>query len=268
VSRHIQAQLLPVEGGELYLRVQTPMTVPITQALIISQAFAEEMNKSRRQMALLAQTLAEQGVATILYDGFGTGESSGELCSVAWQHWQVNLLSVDAWARLQWPSLPVAHLGHRLGALLVASTDLPTGRRVYWQPVYNGEQALTQFLRISVAMSAMRGQTTTTQQLRAQASAEGHVEVAGYRLAHRLIAAIDALKLSAYPISTPTLLLECQVTEPPLEQSPALDRYCSQVAGIEHLRSDVVAANHFWAAQEISTAPELIGQTVDWLTAT
>src|SRR6185503_19033996 len=67
-----------------------------------------------------------------------------------------------------------------------------------WQPVLNGEQFLTQFLRLQLAaeMLSAGAAQTGVRELRAVLARGESLEIAGYALHPRLAAAIDGLKLA------------------------------------------------------------------------
>ena len=51
---------------------------PVRAALVCVQPFAEEANLSRRVLVAQARRLAARGVAVLVPDVYGTGDSAGE----------------------------------------------------------------------------------------------------------------------------------------------------------------------------------------------
>src|SRR6185436_14934074 len=65
---------------------------------------AEEMNKCRRMIAEAANALAALGVAALVPDLFGTGDSEGEFRDADWETWKADLDTAVAWASEEgWP---------------------------------------------------------------------------------------------------------------------------------------------------------------------
>src|SRR5690606_21241351 len=118
-------------------------------------AFADEMNKSRRMVALQARRLAGAGYAVLRPDLTGCGDSEGEFGEATWTGWVDDLLAAADWAGRQYPASapPLWFWGHRMGALLAcaAAARLPGSRLLLWQPVTSGRTQLRQFLRLKSA---------------------------------------------------------------------------------------------------------------------
>ena len=224
--------------------------------------FAEEMNQSRRMAALQARRFAAAGLGVLLLDLYGTGDSSGGFEDARWDIWCGDVAAALDWLEAQGRP-PAALWGLRLGGLLAmaAARDRPgrVTRAVLWQPVTKGKTMLTQFLRLRVAAgmsgSGMSGSGAreTTDALR-QALKEGQsIEVAGYRLAPELTAAVDAAELA--PLAPPA---DCRVDW--LEIASGADTPLSPGAGriVEAWRTQgarvstrVVTGEPFWSMQTL-----------------
>ncbi len=247
--------------------------------LVVVPPFAEEMNKSRRMWSLLAAQLAAQGIATLIPDLHGTGESDGDFADARWQSWREDLELACRFAREQ-GARRIALLGVRLGALLALDylgTDAALAaahggivQLILWQPVLNGQQHMNQFLRLKLAAGLRQAAAReTTATLRERLARGERLEVAGYELSRELLAAIDALDAQALaqalaPASAPRVdWLEVSTLET-LALLPASERLIEKwrVAGVQ-VRSRVVRGEAFWALQEITIAPELNALTRD-----
>ncbi|MGI4849783.1 MAG: serine aminopeptidase domain-containing protein [Janthinobacterium lividum] len=123
-------------------------------ALVMVHTFAEEMNRSRRMCAMQARALADAGIAVLVVDLYGCGDSSGDFGDARWQIWLDDLLLAKRWLE-QRCGVVAGYLGLRLGALLAlnaaADASTPVGPLVLWQPVLRGATYLTQFLRLRQA---------------------------------------------------------------------------------------------------------------------
>ncbi len=201
----MEALFEPAASGARLL-VHHPPTGERTVGVVLAPAFAEEMNKSRHIVAQAARRLAAGGIGVLLIDLFGCGDSTGRFDEATWSAWRDDVALGLRWLqergyRRQWV------WGHRIGALLAAeAASMPASgveRCVLWQPVVRGDAYLNQFLRLrtTAALLAMpgkgAGEGESVKQLRAQLASGESVEVAGYRLAPALAAALDQLDLGA-----------------------------------------------------------------------
>ena len=258
-----EAFFLATESGERFCLYHAALG-PCRGALVYVHPFAEEMNKSRRMAALQARALAAAGVAVLLIDLHGCGDSDGEFGEARWEQWKLDLASASAWLGARCDH-PVGLWGLRLGALLALdyarTASTPLARLVLCQPVLQGASFMTQFLRLRVASAMFDDGAETgsgTRELRALLQAGQSLEVAGYSLAPELVAAIDGLDAAGMLPPCPVDWIDIVATaERPV--SPAALR----IAG-EWERNGLAPAMHkvaapaFWSTQEIAESPELI----------
>jgi exosortase A-associated hydrolase 2 len=255
------------EGHRFCLLRHASREVPFRGGVLYVHPFAEEMNKSRRAIAVTSRRLAAEGWSVLQIDLEGCGDSSGDFVNATWEGWQDDLRRAADWLRqlgiplkvlwaLRLGALPAAKIVDQLGP----SPDL-----LLWQPVLSGRSHLTQFLRLKAAeeMIAQSGERGTVSRLRVELERGNAVEVAGYTLSPALAAAIDAASF-----------------EVP-------DRYGGQIHWFETGRSDEVAiapaseqrirtlkasgymvsaqavpGPSFWQTVEIEECPQLIESTV------
>lgn len=237
-------------------------------AVLYVAPFAEEMNKSRRMMALQARSLALQGFAVLILDLYGCGDSDGELKDASWAQWKDDLKAAFSWLQ-QHCAAPVSLLGLRLGALLALDFIRDGGHQVHqlmlWQPVLNGQQFLTQFFRLKLANDILSGnkeQSTSTQTIRQQLNHSEVIEIAGYEISSKLSAAIDVLNLTDFAsLKFPVYWLEIQA-EANAALAPAKQKvldFWQQHQVDVHLEQ--VSGPDFWMTQEISVCHELLERT-------
>ncbi len=251
--------------------VSRPAGRPIG-ALLHVHAFAEELNRSRRMVALAAQAFTEQGFTVLQMDLHGCGDSEGDFGDASWASWLADIDRAHAWLSGD-TSAPKLLWGLRAGALLAASwlaqrhQALPL---LAWQPVLNGKQYLTQFLRIrlgaDLAQSTQAGQVLT--ELRATLQQGQAVSIAGYWLSPQMAADLEATTFrlpAAHP--APVMALELGSGEAP-GCTPALENWlnAARKAG-QPCEALAVAGNKFWQSQETETAPALIPPSLDALRA-
>ena len=145
----VHAGFVAGPAGKLSISVFLPeqQCIPV-HWMIHVPAFAEEMNKSRAMISVHARQLADAGIAVVVPDLYGTGDSEGEFNQAHWKHWKNDLDYLIQWAQGQGAGT-ITLWGLRLGCLL--ALDLVQEERrivcglLLWQPVLSGKLHLGQF---------------------------------------------------------------------------------------------------------------------------
>lgn len=258
----LRTEFLTGCAGPVYLASFLPSS-EIRASIVVVQPFAEEANKSRRMIALMAHTLAEVGVAVYVPDFYGCGDSSGDFADADWSVWQRDLimtvnLAAERHARR------VVPLGLRLGAMLISEVlyDLPAvDRIVFWHPVIRGDQALAQFLRLRTAASMMENVKESASDLNRRLETGEPLEIAGYTLSPMLAASLSTAKLRVPPerglASAHWFWVSNADSVPPLLWKARADWAAAGWA----TEVETVHGDAFWATQEIATVPVLIDRT-------
>lgn len=263
----LTARFLEGARGSLLVTMRRPRGAATGPSALVVPPFGEEMNKSRRMIAEVARTLAARGVATVLPDLFGTGDSAGEFDEATWEIWQDDVTRAAAWAASEgWAvsGLFCVRLGCVLGAEL-ARDRLPGIRcTVFWQPVTDGERFLNQFLRLRVAASMMDSQKRESAgELRKRLQQGESLEVAGYKLSARLAQDIDALRLT--PALGPHLgeLHWMEVVRDAAAPLPGASSQVLEAATAAQVATTVhqVAGEPFWSSTEIVQIAQLVERT-------
>lgn len=264
----MQADFIGQPGSRNFVLLHRPHGASVPGLLVVPP-FAEEMNKSRRMVRLLADTLLERGWALAIVDLFGTGDSDGEFTEASWTRWQQDVIAAADWCARQGVTVKTL-LGIRLGSVLAAAAapalpDPPRGL-VFWQPVLDSRRFLNQFLRLRVAASLTGNGTRETVPGLRQALAGGQaIEVAGYTVTPGLAAQIDAVGRPTLAASTLVHWFEL-VREASASMPPAAARDIELLkAGGARIVSDVAAGMPFWSSSEIVVVPELVARTADAL---
>ncbi len=223
-------------------------------AIVYLHPLAEEMNRSRRMVALQARRLAAQGWHVLQIDLAGCGDSEGDFADATWQTWLQ-----DAQAAWHWLAQHSGHTpwlwGLRTGALLACETArrLPTlPSLLLWQPTLDGAQALRQFVRMA---GTAGGRPMPTDQ---------PLHIAGYALAPDLTQGMAASRCSppavAQGTTAPQLVwldLSTDARPWPAHAAAAPDW---RAAGWTLLHR-TLAGPLFWAAAETEVAPALMDAT-------
>lgn len=249
-----------------------PRAGPLVGAVVHVHAFAEEMNKSRRMVALQSRQFAQAGYAVLRMDLAGCGDSAGDFGQATWADWIEDVRRAVDWVAAETGHQPWLW-GHRLGSLLcmdvVAAAAMASPKLLFWQPAPVGRTLLQQFRRLHIAGAFLRSTGGAAKEGRADGSrtaaagAGGEPEViAGYTLHAQLASGIEAATLRAG--ATPTTSAWLEVTSrTPTELLPLTRRHVEEWRAAGHeVFAEAVAGPAFWQTQEIELAPALLRASV------
>ena len=249
--------------GPLFCLYLAPSDKPAQEGLLYLHPFAEEMHKSRRMVALQARAFARAGYAVLQVDLTGCGDSVGDFGDASWEVWREDAARAHTWLAGQVPG-QLTLWGLRLGASLAAdiATDLARIKRLLlWQPVLNGDQFLTQFLRIKLASEMLsEGQAQSgTKELRAKLLDAGEaIEVGGYRLAPEMARTLARLKLNDLRPASAVEWIELGANAGD-DVTPAARRVVDTWRdGGAMVHAYTVQGDPFWGTQEICLCPALL----------
>lgn len=260
-------------GRRLFAVLFEDAAAPRRRPVLYLPPFAEEMNRTRRMAALTARALAAEGHATLIVDATGTGDSSGDFAAATWQRWTQDFEFAARWLASHAGAAPML-LAARSGALfapaLLASGAAAADTLALWQPVTNGKQFLTQFLRLKLAAEMAGGEGADaggTKALRETLAGGESIEVAGYEIHPELASGLEAATLGAAALSGVKRLawLESGVSAS-AGKAPALLPASLRVldalkAGGADIKSAAFAEPPYWVTPETSIAPGVIAAT-------
>lgn len=266
----MQALFLPPApgsaGGALFAILHRPAG-EIRGLVVYVHPFAEEMNKSRRMAAMTARALADRGLAVLLPDLLGCGDSPGDFGDAGWATWVDDIVHASQWLRqnVEHP-VPLTLWGLRAGALLAAEAAARLGdvqRLLLWQPAISGKTVLQQFLRLQIAGDMLGGDTRAAAETPKARLAAGHaVDLAGYRIAPALASGLDQARLLPVPGVLQVHWLEVSSREGAALTPAAADAVAAwRQAGCE-VQTQLVTGPAFWQTTETEDAPGLITATV------
>jgi len=234
-------------------------------ALIHIHPFAEEMNKSRRIVAIQSRALALAGYDVLQIDLAGCGDSEGDFVDANWQVWLADVLLAYRWLRGR-SSAPLTLWGVRLGCLLAVDVaeHLPEPANfLFWQPVILGRLHWQQFLRLKWAGELLGGEVKgVVKETEDRVAAGLPVEVAGYTVSARLARSILQSELRpAFRTARLTWLevSRCERADLPAPSRQAID--CWLAAGFA-VDAVVVHGVPFWQTTEIEEVPTLVEATL------
>jgi exosortase A-associated hydrolase 2 len=193
---------IPSPFGNLAAVYHVPkLGSPHDQDLLFIHAFAHEHYVARPVTAGAWRRLAAEGTGVLSIDLPGCGDSTGDFVEATWENWLSAVSIAHRW--LKDNSSRRTHVGGlRLGAALAleAAAHIDAKSILLLQPVIRGDEMMTQFLRVRVAFSGLRGEVKekeTTQKLRARIAAGEILEVGGFFLAPELALVIDGIDLAS-----------------------------------------------------------------------
>jgi exosortase A-associated hydrolase 2 len=255
------------EAGRLaVVLVEPPTGQDARFAVLHVPAFAEEMNKSRRSVALLARALALAGGVTAVLDLRGTGDSDGDHGLASWQGWHADVATAWTWLGER-VRAPRWLWGHRLGCVLAADVAvtgaLAPDAILLWQPVVSGRSYFNQWLRLARAQRMTQDAAPPPGDSRNAAEpGVGAQEVAGYVVAPALIDAACAIDLAARPPPrVPVVIREVSIAQPPVLAAATARLVEAWSASGATLDARAVPGPSFWIAQEIEEAVDLVADS-------
>jgi len=271
IELDLQPFFLDGAAGRLFCLFVGPAPhAPRRGGVLFVPPFAEEANKSRRQVMLQARELAAVGYGVMLVDLYGTCDSEGDFEQGRWDLWRSDLLAGLRWLENGGFS-PVVLWSLRWGSLLAVDLASELGERprlVLWQPVLDGRQHNDQFIRMRVASSMLGGGTrVTVQELRRSLAAAESVEVAGYALHPDLVAGTDVRNLAA---ARPPHGCVVDWIEVVGDQTAGVSVGSQRViaswrdTGID-VHPATIVGQQFWATTEITVVPPLLEHTTQAL---
>ncbi len=253
-------------AGRLHLIHHSVAPADQHACVVVVPAFAEEMNKARRQVALQARALAADGFGVAIADLYGTGESDGSFADASIDGWVADIVRVCDWVA-DHRYREIVLLGIRAGALLLAPllAALPqrVERVVLWQPQTTGKLAVNQFLRLRIAAGMMSGGGESLNDLRKQLTDGSAVETAGYALGPELVSGFDALQLTDLAEAEGIRIDWIDLDSGGESMSPVARRAIDAIG--TKVRHHVCAGEAYWGTAEIATLPELISLTCNLL---
>jgi exosortase A-associated hydrolase 2 len=276
-----EAFFLPIDegrNGERFCLFHSAQGDVVRGSVLYIHPFAEEMNKSRRMVALQARALALAGFDVLQIDLLGCGDSSGDSGDANWQDWLNDVRQGCHWLQSRGRSPPSGTApgdspplwlwGLRAGCLLAveAANQLNDPcNLLFWQPASAGKQILQQFLRLKVAGDMLGGQAKGVMEgIRQQLDGGASVEIAGYMLSSGLASGMEQAALS--PPAGQNMVRQLEWLEVSAREGAELSPVSSKIfalwqqAGVD-ARNHIVSGPSFWQTTEIEDAPALIAAT-------
>ncbi len=173
---------LTVNGRALSATCFLPTTV--CGAALFIPPFVEERKGALPVFVRTARSLAEQNIASLLFDFSGCGDSEGAFEEMPPEFFDADCEAAWAWLKKAFPSVPCACLGVRTGALLairLSSVHPEVAALVLWAPV-SGPDFVRQLLQrrmVNDMVAYGKAQESRTS-LEARLQQGGTVDLDGY----------------------------------------------------------------------------------------
>lgn len=267
-AARIAAEFVGDAGQRIFLLAHHPQSFD-GRCVLVCPPFAEEMNKSRRMLTELSALLNARGIAVVIPDLFGTGDSEGDFADATWQRWLADLAIAEQWIHDRGWRVE-ALLGIRLGCVLAAqyaaTRSSPVAHMIFWQPATDGARALDQFLRLRVAASLMSDVKESTADFKARFAAGEAVEIAGYAVAPTLareLEQVGLLKSMHRPSGQHSgavhwfEVLRAADSPMPLPAVKVQEQLRQQLDVTVHS----VVGELFWTTTEVAIVPALLAET-------
>ncbi len=167
--------------GPLFRIIRTPENM-VARLLFIAPLF-EQANQTRHHITRSAINAYGQGIQSIIFDHFGTGDSHGELIDANLALWQQDILC--QLRELKAKSPHAIYLSLPLSAVLLLTDEMLalTDGIMLLQPDFNGKRFVQQLKRLALAAGLTGGNRPTN----TGAEAEQVVEIAGYVMKSKLL---------------------------------------------------------------------------------
>jgi alpha-beta hydrolase superfamily lysophospholipase len=198
--------------GWLHTRSGGP---PASTGLVICKPFGFEAVSAHLSITAFAESAADLGIPALRFDYSGAGDSE-DLPPAAdqWDAWLLDILAAIEELRRRAGVDRICLLGFRLGATLatlVAARSPHVRALIAVAPIINGRRYLRELrtFELAAAMSTHAAEAAQMPSREADLAGAGHMEVSGFFLNARTIAAlqpVDLLTLPAPPISDALLI--------------------------------------------------------------
>ena len=246
--------------------IHAPARGPARGVVLYVHPFAEEMNRSRRMASLTARALGDAGYEVLLMDLEGCGDSAGDFADATWAGWIDDVLAGAAWLGKRGCG-PLWIWTLRVGSLLAAGAlarGVSAAGLLLVQPVFAGELALRQFLRLKLGASLLGGgERADVDGLLRDLAGGTPVEVGGYSLGPGLARGLGAAGLTLPEIGALRIACIELSTGRAGELSPVLSSHVSQWRAAGHaVRATSVDAAPFWQTAESTISPALVDACV------
>ncbi len=201
----MKAFYFPEPKKELFGALHEPRRAsPGGRGVVLCYPFGHEYVQFHRAFRRLAEQLAEQGLATLRFDFYGSGDSAGTSEEATVRRWVSDVRGAVAELKARARCTEVALVGYRLGATLAAMATQGEQRLrdvVLWDPVLNGGEYLEELRRAHTKKLETVGSV-------GEVSHYGDAEeLLGYPCGPELVSQLEAIESDVFLSTTATNIL-------------------------------------------------------------
>lgn len=269
-TRRFDAQFEDLDGHRSVVVRWEPSSAPRGRVLFVP-AFGDEMNQTRRMVRLTAETLADRGIASCIFDLYGTGDSSADFADATVERWVADCRRVvellDAASADN--ATPLLLIGCRLGGALAVRVSHELARKpaalIAWAPIFHGRQQLSALLR-AASIARMQHHGESGADPKALWAQDRIATLAGYPISPKLAEQLEALDGTGTPFSGSARLFDVRLPVGDQAIGPSESLAKRAIAWSEQGVPTVaraVAGPAFWNVAELVDVPELVAATVD-----
>lgn len=258
--------------GDVFCVTHLPEGRATARVVICSPVYSEFLKNNRREV-LLARRLAAGGLAVQRFHYRGTGNSGGDPAGLS-------LTSMTEDAKLAAARLseaagegPIDVVSTRLASLVSTSITGSDSRIVMWEPVHQGKQYFRELTRALLILGVKHGEGRTAQDLEAEFTERGRLDIAGFAVARSLR---DSVVSQALEIPTGTgavRVVQLGRTTEARKDIVALAT-SAEKAGRDATTTVLELEEAWWfhldvnllAAEDSTLDDSLVDLTADWLT--
>ena len=172
--------------GPLFRIIRTPEKI-LAHLIFIAPLF-EQANQTRHHITRSAINAYQQGMQSIVFDHYGTGDSAGELIDASLALWQQDLL--HQLTEIKTNSSKDILLSLPLSAVLLLSDKIlsQVAGVILLQPDFNGKRFVQQFKRLALAAQLSKNNNSEGDKAKdAETSKLNIIEIAGYQMQSNLL---------------------------------------------------------------------------------
>jgi len=247
--------------GQLFRLTRTPEN--INAHIIYIAPLFEQANQTRHMLTRSAVSAYSQGVETVIYDHFGTGDSEGELIDASLALWQQDIIAQISAIKTS-SSKPI-FISVLLSAALLINNEILVllDGLLLIQADFNGKSFTRQLKRMSVAGNLVKAPISKSSNNKNDDKGCGdssYVDIAGYQFTQQLfdeLAKQNINKLSEYSVACTWfewLSSGIELTPSRLKQLQAFQLILPQT---EFVMVDDVK---YWQATELQLAQKFLQQ--------
>ncbi len=260
---HVKAEFYQGHEGQLFRLLRRPDNL-VGHIVFISPLF-EQANQTRHMVTRVALSLYHLGYQSIVFDHFGTGDSSGELGDSSLTCWQQDILL--QLTQLKVNSTKPIIVSAPLSAALLLNNDIlaAVDGLQLWQPEFNGKRFIQQFKRLSLAANLNNNHSKPTSKKTAQAIQN----IAGYCIPNDLLDELDKQTLTTFkPIKLPCHWFEWLAPDAQLPVGRAKQQaQFKQQTLLNTCCINWVTEPKFWQMSELTVSEQLLSLILHSLVA-